>query len=463
LRYILSSIGLILPCFWLPRLEAGDLSSHIYNAWLAQLIANGKAPGLRIEPQWTNVLFDLGLSALWPLGPALAAKIAAAAAILIFVWGAFAFARAASAREPWFLLPVFSILSYGWVFQMGLFNFYVALGLCLWVIALAWRPSRLRIIGALLLMGLAYMAHALPVAWTLGVIGYRQIALRMLPRYRALLVVVFLAALLAAHWFIRARFVSAWSPQQIILISGTDQALAYGGKYQQVQLALFFTWLGLLVRAVRVRGWKRIAMSMPLHITLITAAAVAIIPGAILLPGYNHSLVFIAERMSLAIAVCICALLATARPQMFEMSVLTAAIVFFFGFLYTDARAVNAIEERLERAVAQAPAGARIVSTLSESEYRVDPLIHLIDRVCIARCFSYANYEPSTKAFRIRAEPGNPLVVASYGDSYALQTGRYEIRPGDLPLYGVFAAGDEFTVRPLALKESFQMARLLQK
>src|SRR6476646_6556085 len=132
-------------------------------------------------------------------------------------------------------------------------------------------------------------------------------------------------------------------------------------------------------------------MSMPLHITLITAGAVAIIPGAILLPGYNHSLVFIAERMSLAIAVCICALLATARPQMFEMSVLTAAIVFFFGFLYTDARAVNAIEERLERAVAQAPAGARIVSTLSESEYRVDPLIHLIDRVCIARCFSYAN------------------------------------------------------------------------
>ena len=61
-----------MPCFWLPRIQAGDLSSHVYNAWLAQLIAAGKAPGLSIHTQWTNVLFDLELSALWGLGPSLA-------------------------------------------------------------------------------------------------------------------------------------------------------------------------------------------------------------------------------------------------------------------------------------------------------------------------------------------------------------------------------------------------------
>jgi hypothetical protein len=451
------------PCFWLPRLEAGDLSSHIYNAWLARLIANGKVPGLRIEPQWTNVLFDLELSALWPLGPDLAAKIAAALAVLIFVWGAFVFARGASAREPWFLLPVFSILSYGWVFQMGLFNFYLSLGLCLWVLGVAWHPTRRRIAVAALLLGLAYTAHALPVAWALCVFGYRQIALRLLPRYRPLLLIAGVAALLGVHWFVRARFDSVWSTEQWQMMSGSDQVLIYGDKYQYVQLALLIIWSVLIVRLVMARGWKRTVMSMPLHIMLITAAAVAIIPGAIMLPGYSHRLVYIAERMSLAISICVCALLAAARPRMFEMSVLTAAIVFFFGFLYTDGQAVNTIEERMERAVAQAPAGARIVSTLAESEYRVDPLLHLIDRVCIAQCFSYANYEPSTKAFRIRAERGNPLVVATYGESYALQTGRYEIQPGDLPLYGVFTAGDEFTVRPLAVKESFQMARLMQK
>jgi hypothetical protein len=37
---------------------AGDLSSHLYNAWLAELIGQGRAPGLVIVEQHTNVLFE---------------------------------------------------------------------------------------------------------------------------------------------------------------------------------------------------------------------------------------------------------------------------------------------------------------------------------------------------------------------------------------------------------------------
>ena len=40
------SAALLLPCFWHRHIEAGDLGSHLYNAWLAQLIENGQAPGL---------------------------------------------------------------------------------------------------------------------------------------------------------------------------------------------------------------------------------------------------------------------------------------------------------------------------------------------------------------------------------------------------------------------------------
>ena len=29
---------LVVPCWWHRRIEAGDLASHVYNAWLAQLI-----------------------------------------------------------------------------------------------------------------------------------------------------------------------------------------------------------------------------------------------------------------------------------------------------------------------------------------------------------------------------------------------------------------------------------------
>src|ERR1039457_1327506 len=63
--YLLASVLLLVPCYWQSRLQLGDLSSHIYNAWLAQLIESGRAPGLAIVHQTTNVLFDLILSGLF--------------------------------------------------------------------------------------------------------------------------------------------------------------------------------------------------------------------------------------------------------------------------------------------------------------------------------------------------------------------------------------------------------------
>jgi hypothetical protein len=283
------------------------------------------------------------------------------------------------------------------------------------------------------------------------------------PRYRIVLVLLCVAALFVVRWFVLARFDSVWSISQAWLVSGSDQVAVYGGKYQYVQLALLVIWSLLLLRVVQGRGWKRLAMSIPLHIVLVTASAVAIIPSAILLPGYGHRLVFIGERLSLAVGVSVCAVAAMARPRMLETSLMTAAVIYFFGFVYLDGRAVNRVEDRLERAVAQLPPGSRVVSALSEPDYRVDPLLHLIDRVCVERCYSYANYEPGTRQFRIRAQAGNPVVVATYPESYALQTGRYKVKSGDLPLWGIFASGNEFVVRPLGVQESFQMARLLEK
>ena len=61
LRVTVLSALLVIPCFWHRRIEAGDLASHVYNAWLAQLIEKGQAPGLYIVHQWNNVLFDVSL------------------------------------------------------------------------------------------------------------------------------------------------------------------------------------------------------------------------------------------------------------------------------------------------------------------------------------------------------------------------------------------------------------------
>src|SRR5260370_39944522 len=106
ITYLLSSILLLVPCFWQSRLQAGDLSSHIYNAWLAQLIESGRAPGLSIVFQTTNVLFDLILSALFKVfGAAAAQRVSVSAAVLIFVWGAYVLASKISGPPCWSVRP----------------------------------------------------------------------------------------------------------------------------------------------------------------------------------------------------------------------------------------------------------------------------------------------------------------------------------------------------------------------
>ena len=65
--YAVLSIFLLVPVYWQPRVQAADISSHIYNAWLAQLIETGRAHGLVIVSQTTNILFDLMLSGLFRL------------------------------------------------------------------------------------------------------------------------------------------------------------------------------------------------------------------------------------------------------------------------------------------------------------------------------------------------------------------------------------------------------------
>src|SRR6516162_10559581 len=90
--YVPLSILVLLPVYWQPRVQAGDLSSHIYNAWLAQLIEAGRLEGLEIVRQSTNILFDLMLGGLLKvLGAELAQRISVSVAVLVFVWGAFRF------------------------------------------------------------------------------------------------------------------------------------------------------------------------------------------------------------------------------------------------------------------------------------------------------------------------------------------------------------------------------------
>src|SRR5690242_12700628 len=104
--HALASLVLLIPCYWQTRIQAGDLSSHIYNAWLAGLIQSGRIQGLQIVSQKTNVLFDLILSGLlqW-VGVDWAQRMSVSLCVLVFIWGAFAFVSAVAGRAAWQLLP----------------------------------------------------------------------------------------------------------------------------------------------------------------------------------------------------------------------------------------------------------------------------------------------------------------------------------------------------------------------
>jgi hypothetical protein len=91
----------------------------------------------------------------------------------------------------------------------------------------------------------------------------------------------------------------------------------------------------------------------------------------------------------------------------------------------------------MQRMVMRLPAGQRVVSGADDPSLRINAMAHMIDRVCIGHCYSYANYEPSTWQFRVRAVAPNPYVASGYGDSFALQTGQYIVKPRDLPLYEI--------------------------
>src|SRR6267143_1645956 len=139
LRVFLLSALLGIPCFWHRRIEAGDLASHVYNVWLAQLIEKGQAPGLYLASRWDNVLFDFTLLHLAnSLGFSIAERIAVYACVLIFFWGVFAFVAVLTDRPPWFLTPCIAMLAYGYSFTMGFMNYYLSLGLACFGLALFW-------------------------------------------------------------------------------------------------------------------------------------------------------------------------------------------------------------------------------------------------------------------------------------------------------------------------------------
>ena len=438
------SLLLLLPCFWQSRIQSIDLCSHVYNAWLASLIAHNQAPGLWIAHQSDNVLFDLILAWLFPIvGAAAAQKIAVSISVLIFSWGSILLICRGRPKNWQFLLPTVMVFSYGFIFHAGFFNFYLGQGLSFWYLAFFLSGGwRIRILAAPLLV-LAWIAHPLPVVWAVGLAVYTILLELLPPAGRVILLPVALVALVEVHFLLLSQYIAVWSLDQAWFATGAKQLVLFGSLYSIPYWLFLAGWAMLFWRRVAACPWRAVPLDISFQLWLLTAAAVVLIPTEVVFPGYSATLSLVCFRLSLAAAIMLGAFLIDVRPKFYESAILTLAGLFFFGLVYRDAWKLNRMEDRLDAALAQVPVNSRVIGLTRVPSVNFSPGEHQVDRACIGRCFSYANYEPSTGQFRIRAAPGNPLVMSDYADVHAVEVGEYRVQPHDLPVFLVYLCGTD--------------------
>jgi hypothetical protein len=462
-RVIAISLAVLLPCFWHRRIEAGDLGSHTYNAWLAQLIARGQAPGLYIARQWTNVLGDLLLAHFGSLlGWQTAERIVVSVSVLIFFWGAFALIRAASMRPPWLLTPAIAMLTYGWTFQMGFLNYYLSLGLAFFAIALFWRAEGARgWICALLLSSLAFVAHPIGFLLLVGTSAYVKSVDRIGGWARWIPFPMALCAIAAVHFYVRWRYVTS-DPvlRHFYLFTGPDQLVVFGHRYRLLALAFLVIISCIVAAAVaadfyKAEFWR--TLRTPLELGVLAVFATAMIWGGISISGYSMGLGFLPQRVSLISAVLLLCFLGCMRPRTWHFMGLSFCAAIFFLFLYQDTETINRMEAHAKNLLATLPRGTRVIATIwPPPGWRVG-VEHIFDRACINQCFAYSNYEPSTKQFRIRVSSGSPVVVADAAEGLAMREGAYVVKVRDLPLEQFYQCNPDdltqFCLRDLSVGE----------
>jgi hypothetical protein len=466
LFFLLSAL-LLVPCFWQPHIEAGDLASHVYNTWLAQLAQQGKAPGVYVVWQSNNVLFDLLLFNLAKLfNIAAAERIAASLCVLIFFWGVFALIKAATKQSPWFLTPCIAILTYGFTFQMGFMNYYLSIGLACCGLALLWEGKGMGLLAALALAPFVLLAHPLGFLWFLSTGAYRLLWPKLKSWTELLPPSAALVVTLEARWLVlrQAGNNIEWPEGHFFYWNGSDQFSLFDENYSYFQYAialivvlavLLDLWSKRRATQLQAPDWKDRRLLLQLY--AVTFCVIALLPENVRPSPTSGWIGYLVSRLTLISAIFALCYLGSLRPQRWHLFGFTVCACVFFFYFHKDAAFLNRIEENAERITRTLPFGTRVTSSVfAPPDYREESL-HLVDRACIGHCFLISNYEPATKQFRVRVSEASPVVTSSVDDSEDMQSGVYEVQDEDLPLKQIYQCDPadltKLCIRNLSAKE----------
>ena len=447
-QVLVISALLIVPCFWHKSVEAGDLPSHTYNAWLAHLVEEGQAPGLYIQPRWNNIVIDQALEKLGALlGFIVAERIVVVVCVLIFFWGAFALISAASLRPPWYLVPAIAMITYGWTFYAGFMNFYLSLGLGFFAVAIVWRGERRHWWIAAVLALVALIAHPLGLLCLIGLAAYLRLSdvLKGWMRW-ALFGSAFLVVTGFHYYTLRLRPVY-WHKKDFFIMNGADQLVLFQAHYKKVAWAVVIFGSICFVYGV-VREWKTNENNWrfrePLELWAVLLFTAAMIPEVMWFSADPMPFALAISRLTAVTAVMGLCVLASVRPRLWHLAGFAVCAGIFFFWTYQDTGILNDMERQTEKFVSTLPYGRRVSETiLAPRDSRLWFVNHIVDRACIGKCFAYENYQPPAKQFRIRVKPGSPIVTDSTDDSFNMELGYYKVRPEDLPMNQIYQCSEK--------------------
>src|SRR3984893_5222374 len=449
------SAAVIIPCFWHRHIEAGDLPSHTFNAWLATLVEQGRAPGLYLAPRWYNILFDLLLLYSVKLfGFAAGPKIVAAVSVLAFFWGVFSFTAAVSERPPWLLTPCIAMLAYGYVFNMGFFNYYLSVGLSCFGLAILWkRPERWDWLAAILIFALATLAHPIGPLWLAGTLLNLAIRKKIRWPWRLILPATMIAIFLAGHWYLEnwSDFEFSWPERPFYVFNGLDQFVLYSARYRFVAyalLAIFILWLASEYFQRREAPTSLTPFFLSLELYALAFCVISLLPQNLRDGPSSAWIGLLVSRLTIISPIFGLSILSTLRPSKPAALATLSCSILFFTLLYRDAATLNRLEAHADSLTAALPFGTLVIPTLaSPRDSRIQFVHHIVDRACIGHCFTYSNYEPSSAQFHVRVSSARPLMAYRAADAQEMEAGNYIVRTSDPPFVDIYQCDPaDFTI-----------------
>jgi hypothetical protein len=246
------------------------------------------------------------------------------------------------------------------------------------------------------------------------------------------------------------------------IYNGADQIALYGWRYYLLSnVALLFGIACFAIDRLRRRGetalWAPPRLALELHCVVVFATYV--LPDVLRVPLYSGWVGALALRLTTISAVLgLCVLSFMPRKKWHTMGFSVIAVVFFV-FLYQDTSTLNHMEAQIEQLLASLPRDERVTATIwAPPDSRLPYIHHMVDRACIGRCFSFQNYEPASKQFRVRVEEGSPVATSESDVSQQMEAGEYVVQPSDLPMAQIFQCDEKdltrLCIRPLAAGET---------